>query len=71
MKTEKLTLVISGMDCASCSMNIERGLKAVDGVVGANVNYLLGKAIVEFDPKKLKREDLVKIVEKTGYKVVE
>ena len=68
--TLKLTFIVSGMDCAECTLPIERGLKAVPGVVDAKVNYLLGKAIVEFDPKKVKKESLVKVIEKTGYTVV-
>jgi Cu+-exporting ATPase len=68
--TLKITLILSGMDCSACAIPIERGLKAVNGVVDAKVNYLLGKAVVEFDPKKVKKEDLVEVIEKTGYKVV-
>ena len=68
--TLKLTLLVSGMDCSACAIPLEQGLKAVNGVIDAKVNYLLGKAIVEFDPKKATKEQLVKVIEKTGYKVV-
>lgn len=70
VRTIKLTLLISGMDCAACVVPIEKGLRALDGIKDAKVNYLLGKAFIEFDPKKLREEDLVKVIEKTGYKVV-
>lgn len=66
----KLTFIISGMDCSSCALSIERGLRAVTGVSDAKVNYVLGKAVVEFDPKKVTREHLVNVIEKTGFKVV-
>lgn len=70
MPTSKVTLTISGMDCASCVIPVEKGLKAIKGVVDVKANYVLGKALVEFDPSKVKVEDMIKVIEKTGYKVV-
>ncbi|HBB02708.1 TPA: hypothetical protein DCZ16_02870 [Candidatus Peregrinibacteria bacterium] len=35
----KKEIIITGMHCASCAINIERKLKKLDGVSNANVNY--------------------------------
>ena len=64
----RTSLVISGMHCSSCAGLIERQLKKVPGVTSANVNFAAEKATVIYDPAVSKLEDLVKAVEKAGYK---
>ena len=53
------------MTCASCAARIERKLNKLEGV-RATVNYATEKARVSF-PGSLTAEDLVKVVENTGY----
>ncbi len=67
---DKETILISGMRCTSCALNIETRLKRIKGVVSANVNFAVGKAFIEFDPKKISIEQLEKIIVSTGYKVI-
>ncbi|WP_439659443.1 heavy metal translocating P-type ATPase [Lentzea sp. HUAS TT2] len=61
----EIELSIGGMTCASCAARIERKLNKLDGVQ-ASVNYATEKARVSF-PESLTAEDLVKVVENTGY----
>ncbi|SEP53344.1 heavy metal translocating P-type ATPase [Amycolatopsis saalfeldensis] len=61
----QVELVIGGMTCASCATRIERKLNKVDGV-SATVNYATEKARVTLPPG-LSTEDVVKVVEETGY----
>src|SRR3989338_1047500 len=65
---DKIVLNILGMHCASCPSNIEGALKKVPGVTSAQVNFAQEKAYIEFDPKKLNVQDLIGVIEKTGYK---
>ena len=65
---KNINLKITGMHCASCAVIINKALEKKDGVKSANVNFSLAKASVEFDEKKIKREDLIKIVQDVGYK---
>lgn len=67
---EKIILGIGGMHCASCAVNIEDYLRKLEGIFKVNVNLVLKKAYIEYDPQKLTRQDLKKAVEKTGYKVI-
>lgn len=60
---------ITGMDCASCAMNIEIFLKRMDGVAKVNVNFAARKAAVDFDESKVSEKDIVAAVEKLGYGV--
>ena len=67
-KDEQIQLAISGMHCASCAGLIERGLKKVSGVKTANVNFAAEKARVVFDTSLVSTDQLIKAVEKSGYK---
>ncbi|MGH3860092.1 heavy metal translocating P-type ATPase [Actinokineospora sp.] len=62
---QQVELSIGGMTCASCAARIERKLNKVDGV-SATVNFATEKAKVSF-PAALSTQDLVKVVEDTGY----
>jgi len=59
---------ITGMTCATCANRIEKGLNKLPGVK-ANVNLALEKAAVDYDPKLVKPEDLLKVVTELGYGV--
>ncbi|MFQ6136497.1 MAG: heavy metal translocating P-type ATPase [Candidatus Hydrothermarchaeales archaeon] len=68
-ETQKITLPITGMTCASCAMTVEKGLSKVEGVNNATVNFATEKATVEYDPTITKRRDLEEAVKATGYGV--
>jgi Cu+-exporting ATPase len=65
--TQKLTMGITGMHCASCAANTEKALKKLDGVSDANVNIASESAAVEFDPTKVSTADIEKAVTDAGY----
>ena len=68
--TQKVTVPISGMHCASCVKRIEEALGSVPGVERASVNFAAGTAAVQFHPEKAARKDLVAAVERAGYGVI-
>ena len=57
------------MTCANCAANIERGVKKLNGVVEASVNFAAENASVAFDPQQLKLRDVVKKIQDSGYGV--
>lgn len=63
---KKLQLSLTGMHCSSCAAIIERSIKKVPGVKEANVNFAAEKASVLYEG--LQREELIKAVEKAGYR---
>ena len=67
-KSERTSLVISGMHCSSCASIIERQLKKVPGVSEAKVNFAAEKASVLYDSSVTKINDLIQAVTKAGYK---
>ncbi|MGH4016106.1 MAG: heavy metal translocating P-type ATPase [Pseudonocardiaceae bacterium] len=62
---QQVELLIGGMTCSSCAARIERKLNKVDGVT-ATVNFATEKVKASF-PAALSTQDLVKVVEDTGY----
>ncbi|GAA1581499.1 heavy metal translocating P-type ATPase [Kribbella sancticallisti] len=63
---QRIELAIGGMTCASCAARIEKKLNKVDGVT-ATVNYATEKALVTVDGNAVTVDDLVTVVENTGY----
>ncbi len=60
---------IEGMDCSDCTLAIEHGLKRMDGVLTATVNYAAQTARVEYDTEKLNRAVIAKRIRGMGYAV--
>jgi P-type Cu+ transporter len=67
---KKAEIKITGMHCASCALNIEKSLQSMEGVEDAQVNFGTEKATVQYDPDKLKLNELEKTVENAGYDVI-
>lgn len=59
---------IEGMHCTSCAMNIDFDLEDLEGVKSANTNYAKSETEVEFDEEKVGVTQIVKSIEKSGYK---
>ena len=69
-ETEKVTLVVDGMTCASCVRHVETALTSLEGVASANVNLASEKATVEYVPGVTGISEMRHAVEDTGYSVV-
>ncbi|PFE07362.1 heavy metal translocating P-type ATPase [Bacillus cereus] len=67
---KEANLQISGMTCAACANRIEKGLKKVEGVHDANVNFALEKTKIMYDPKKTNPQQFKEKVESLGYGIV-
>src|SRR5712691_1147848 len=63
---EQARLAVEGMTCASCAVRIERKLNKLEGV-HASVNFATEQAAVEFDPARVRLEELLAAVESIGY----
>jgi len=67
---KQTTLQISGMTCAACALRIEKGLKKVEGVSEASVNFALEQASVTFDADKVDASNLEEKIRSLGYDTV-
>jgi copper chaperone CopZ len=59
---------VTGMYCNACQTKIQHALNKTDGVKSATVDLDAGSATVTFDDAKVKPEQIIKIIEKEGYK---
>ena len=71
MKEKDVILQILGMHCTACATGIESGLKRLDGVTDARVNFATKEAIVKFDEDKVTLEKIKASVKRGGYEAVE
>jgi P-type Cu+ transporter len=69
--TQTVELGVTGMTCAACVNRVERGLKAVDGVLEASVNLGTERATVTFNPAQISTAHVKRAVRDTGYGVLE
>jgi Cu+-exporting ATPase len=69
MEKKQVSLPVTGMTCANCSLTIERNLKRLDGVENATVNLAAEKASVIYDPSVVKEGDFLALIRDIGYDV--
>jgi copper chaperone CopZ len=70
LASQEIVLPIKGMTCSGCETSVKQALSAVPGVLGADVSYSTGRAVLQIDggspPSKLA---LSAAVAKAGYQV--
>lgn len=61
---------VLGMACAGCSANVERSLKAMDGMKSVAVSLPGRTAMVEYDESKVTPADMKKVVDAAGFELI-
>ena len=64
---QKVSIQIGGMTCQSCASRIEKVLNKKDFVQQAGVNFASEEAQISFDEKQTSVEQLIQIIQKTGF----
>ena len=64
---QKVSIQIGGMTCQSCASRIEKVLNKKDFVQQAGVNFASEEAHITFDEKQTSVEQLIQIIQKTGF----
>ena len=59
---------VTGMYCDACQTKIQHALSKTDGVKSATVDLNSGSATVTYDDAKVKPGQIIKTIEKEGYK---
>ncbi|RMF66474.1 MAG: cation-translocating P-type ATPase, partial [Calditrichaeota bacterium] len=67
LKTEELEL--EGFHCADCAVTIEQTVAKMNGVEDVKASFTSGKVKVSYVPAEVTHADLVRSVEKIGYRV--
>ncbi|OIO06793.1 copper-translocating P-type ATPase [Candidatus Falkowbacteria bacterium CG_4_10_14_0_8_um_filter_41_36] len=66
---KKVVLPVAGMHCASCSLLIEKTLKASEGVKTVNVNFANAKVTLEYDASQTAIPRLNSKIKPLGYEL--
>ena len=65
----RVRMALSGMTCDRCAARVEVAFKEIPGVRSAIVSYEKGEAAVEYDPTRVKMDQLVEAIRKAGFNV--
>ncbi|MGD8904822.1 MAG: heavy metal translocating P-type ATPase, partial [Anaerolineae bacterium] len=69
MTEKQVSLPVTGMTCANCSLTVERNLKRMEGVTEASVNLATEKASISFDPASVTEGQFLALIRDIGYDV--
>jgi Cu+-exporting ATPase len=69
MTTKHVSLPVTGMTCANCSLTVERNLKRMDGVAEASVNLATEKASITYDAESVTEGQFLALIRDIGYDV--
>ena len=64
----EVTLRIEDMSCQHCVMRVKKAVGLLPGVSDSQVE--IGTAKITYDDLRIRKEDLKKAVEESGYRVV-
>ncbi|MGA1974183.1 MAG: heavy-metal-associated domain-containing protein [Conexivisphaerales archaeon] len=66
-KRSRAAFLVREISCATCAMAIEKQTKKLDGVSDVRVAVMLNKVFVDYDPSKVRVEEIREAVDRTGY----
>jgi len=69
-KSKTLIIPVKGMHCATCAQSISNNLYKREGIRKADVNYGTEKAVIEYDPDKVKLDDIAESIRELEYEPV-
>ncbi len=67
----RTVLKVNGMSCVNCARTIERTLTSADGVEEVEVSFELGRVTVSYDPAKISEDQIARLIENLGYRVID
>src|SRR4030065_339380 len=63
-----LEVPIQGMDCMECTVHVREAISALEGVNTVELYLAAEKAVVDFDPSRVKLDAIRNAVQKAGYR---
>lgn len=65
---KSVTLKIEGMTCITCPPAVKKAISRIEGVQSVQVSFWKGVAYVQYEEGKVTVEDMIRAVERIGYK---
>ena len=69
-QSRRVVFTILGIACASCAIDVGRAVRRIPGVVDVNINYIVDRGYVEFDPDVTSWDQVAAALVGRGYMVV-
>jgi len=70
-RKKRVDFYISGFDCATCIKIVGKALEGLDGIKEINVNYVVNRGYVDFDPDKLNEKQIEeRLKDRTNLRIV-
>jgi len=63
-----IDLKVTGMTCQSCADHVTAALSEQKGILKSDVQFADNKAVVTYDPKVIKPEEIIRVIAEIGYK---
>ena len=70
VNNQRVVFAIRGLECASCAIDVGRVLRRIPGIAEININYMINKGYVEFDPEQITWDAVSKALTDRGYSIV-
>lgn len=67
--TTKVELAVAGMKCGGCEKTIKEALTGKDGIISVDPIHADDKVIVEFDKAVIEEDDVIELIENSGFTV--
>lgn len=67
--SQTIEVPIQGMDCADCTLHVQRAIARVPGVTDVEINLVAEKTVVKYNSQLDDLADTNRAVESAGYSV--
>ncbi len=67
-KLIEIKFLIEDITCTGCAMDMENILLDLNGVEEASLNYADGRFAIQYDPREIEAESIIKKVKTLGFK---
>lgn len=64
--TQNALFEVWGMGCPNCAQRVKNSLLQQPGLVAANVDHMLGLALVQYNPTMITPDEIARAVEAAG-----
>ncbi len=69
--TKEVSIPIGGMTCAACAKAVERAVNKLEGIESSAVNIATEKAVIKYNPEKIRLSEIKQAINKAGYQALE
>ena len=67
---DEMTILIEGMHCASCTMNVENFLIRLDGIYDVKADLTTQSATLKYDKSKVNIDEIEKVLNSLGFELL-